>query len=409
MSIKNTRAAALALGLAALAQAAPLAAQVFPLDAGDKLRIHVEDWPAMSGEYPITADKKLVLPIVGDVAVKTMATQEIAAEIASTLMQRKKLSSRPTAIVAVSAYRPFFILGDVQRSGDYAIRPYLTVQQAVSMAGGVYRPADYSTSRFERDAIVARGDLKVLLDTANRLKIREARLKAERDEKPIEPLATILRGEDDADAARFYAEDQADLASRNSEFAAQVALVKGLKTLYAKEIDSLRLQIAAENRSLTAIRGEGASVEKLTEKGLTSNQRRLTVERAIAQTISQLQALETTIVRTEQSQLMADEKLAGLGSKRREGLDVELQKLQADAVTVRAKIDTSRQLVAEAEQFSAVGSSGLTERKGLNIKAYITRRRDGSAAETLPALPTDSVEPGDVIMVERVAQSGAQR
>jgi protein involved in polysaccharide export with SLBB domain len=44
------------------------------------------------------------------------------------------------AAVEVAQYRPFAIMGDVQKPGQYPYRPGLTVLEAISLAGGYYRP-----------------------------------------------------------------------------------------------------------------------------------------------------------------------------------------------------------------------------------------------------------------------------
>ena len=43
----------------------------------------------------------------------------------------------PRVAVEITTYRPFYIVGEVQKPGEYQFRPGMTVLQAISSAGGL--------------------------------------------------------------------------------------------------------------------------------------------------------------------------------------------------------------------------------------------------------------------------------
>ena len=58
----------------------------------------------------------------------------LAGEIAARL--RNGFIREPSVAVEVEAYRPFFILGEVQAPGQYPYVPNLTAESAIAIAGG---------------------------------------------------------------------------------------------------------------------------------------------------------------------------------------------------------------------------------------------------------------------------------
>ena len=51
-------------------------------------------------------------------------------------MRRANLFRNPSVAVEVMTYRPIFILGQVERPGQFAYQPNMTVLTAVAVAGG---------------------------------------------------------------------------------------------------------------------------------------------------------------------------------------------------------------------------------------------------------------------------------
>ncbi|WP_257167759.1 polysaccharide biosynthesis/export family protein [Bradyrhizobium sp. SRS-191] len=107
---------------------------VYHLDAGDKLRVVVYGQEGLTNTYAIDASGSITMPLIGSVPARGRTTAGLAAEITAKL--RNGYIREPSVAVEIEAYRPFFILGEVQAPGQYPYVPNMTVESAIAIAGG---------------------------------------------------------------------------------------------------------------------------------------------------------------------------------------------------------------------------------------------------------------------------------
>lgn len=116
---------------------------VYRLAAGDKLSITVFGEESLSREFSVTPQGDLAFPLLGDLAVSNMTVSELQE------MLRVRLAegyvNDPRVTVEVLNYRPFYILGEVTKAGEYPFSDGLTAIQAVARAGGYTYRADQGT------------------------------------------------------------------------------------------------------------------------------------------------------------------------------------------------------------------------------------------------------------------------
>jgi polysaccharide export outer membrane protein len=116
---------------------------VYRLAAGDKLSITVFGEESLSREFSVTPQGDLAFPLLGDIPVSNMTVSELQE------MLRTRLAdgyvNDPRVTVEVLNYRPFYILGEVNKAGEYPFSDGLTAIQAVARAGGYSYRADQST------------------------------------------------------------------------------------------------------------------------------------------------------------------------------------------------------------------------------------------------------------------------
>lgn len=136
---------ALTLGVAAGAiaacstpsQAQPAAngdpAPEYRLGPGDQLRITVFGETDLTGQYQVGSQGSIAYPLVGEVHASGMTIPEFTDALQTALQAYIRA---PNVSVEVANYRPFFILGEVQRPGTYPYSASLTVLNAVATAGG---------------------------------------------------------------------------------------------------------------------------------------------------------------------------------------------------------------------------------------------------------------------------------
>lgn len=116
---------------------------VYRLAAGDKLLITVFGEESLSREFSVTPQGDLAFPLLGDLPVSNLTVSELQE------MLRTRLAdgyvNDPRVTVEVLNYRPFYILGEVNKAGEYPFSDGLTAIQAVARAGGYSYRADQST------------------------------------------------------------------------------------------------------------------------------------------------------------------------------------------------------------------------------------------------------------------------
>lgn len=129
------------------------ASSVSTLRPSDQLRVQVYEEPSISGEYQIDGSGSISVPLAGRVRAAGLSPEQLERAIASRL-SRSGLKE-PRVNVQVTTHAPFYIHGEVERSGEFPYRPGVTVMDAVAIAGGFTYRAD------ERRAILRRAGSSV--------------------------------------------------------------------------------------------------------------------------------------------------------------------------------------------------------------------------------------------------------
>lgn len=106
----------------------------YTLGSGDKVRVIVFGEPGLSGEFFVSSTGKVSFPLIGDVPAATLTVQAFQQELESAL--RQGYLKEPRVSVEVLTYRPYYILGEVNKPGEYPYSSGLTVMNAVATAGG---------------------------------------------------------------------------------------------------------------------------------------------------------------------------------------------------------------------------------------------------------------------------------
>jgi polysaccharide export outer membrane protein len=120
----------------------------YRVGAGDKLRITVFNEPTLTGEYNVTPTGAVAFPLIGVVQAGTHTTEEVTREITGRLAGA--YVNDPRVSVEVLNYRPFYILGEVNKPGEYPYASGMTVDQAIAKAGGFTYRANEKTAFLRR-------------------------------------------------------------------------------------------------------------------------------------------------------------------------------------------------------------------------------------------------------------------
>lgn len=118
------------------------AADLYKLDAGDRVRVVVAGDDALSGSYEVGPSGTIDIPSIGTIAARGLNTVQLSAAIARQLKQHDKRDVH--VAVQVETYRPFTIRGAVVNPGQYPYVNNMTAETAIAIAGGLKPGAEQS-------------------------------------------------------------------------------------------------------------------------------------------------------------------------------------------------------------------------------------------------------------------------
>lgn len=373
-----------------------LTLKVWDLRNGDPYQ-----WLALSGEFAVGADGTVSLPIVGELKAQGLSTAELATEIGGALQSKVGLAIKPDASVQILKYRPFYVLGAVQRPGHYDYQPGLTVLQAVSTAQGLIRADGTDLATFQRQAIEGRGDMRVLDAERNALLARQARLAAEVASAPAVTYPSALAQQTSEPlVAQAMREENLLFTAERDALQTQITAIEQSKSVIRTEITSLAAKDVSLNHQLDLTRKDLSQVSELVSKGIAVMPRQLAAEQSVATYESSRLDVQIASSKAQQDLAQADRDIVELRAKFRTTMATEASDVRAKLDANAQKMLTARGLVRQAET-AAPGLTGSGEEP--NPIYAVIRASDGA---TVPALENDLVNPGDVVRVSLPVSNG---
>ena len=115
----------------------------YKLGTDDKLRVIVFGETSLSGEFVISDSGEIAFPLIGNVHAAGLTVAQFQEALRAKLADGYLRDPRVSA--EVENYRPFYILGEVQKPGEYPYTSGLTVLNAVATAGGFTYRANTKT------------------------------------------------------------------------------------------------------------------------------------------------------------------------------------------------------------------------------------------------------------------------
>ncbi len=255
-------------------------AEEYVIHSNDKLKLKIFQYPELNGEYEVDANGTISLADIGEIPVDGLSTKDIANLISQRLI-RAGLSSKPGTSVEVLQSRPVYVLGDVQKPGEYTFRPGVTVLQVVSLAGGWLRFNDPGLVRIERDVITVKGEMRHLVRRRFQLIARRALLNAElKNVQEVQfPESLVRQAGNDSALTQLLDEERSLLKIRVEAVEKELDSLKQTRALYQREIEAVSRQMKANQAQYDSVGGELKSINALAAKGLTTASRVMGLER----------------------------------------------------------------------------------------------------------------------------------
>jgi polysaccharide export outer membrane protein len=302
------------------------------------------------------------------------------------------IAIEPSDVTAIIVqYRPIYVNGDVSKPGEYPYRPFVTVRQAIALAGGY----DTRLMTAQNPAFLV-ADLKAecasLWVEYVDAQLRGARIRAELEvkdsidrpawgEMPVSPavLAEMLKLAND------------ELKTRLSDYQREKSYLQQSLKQAGQQAAVLAEQSAKEAEGVQADVDELRRATELLAKGSVISTRVTDARRAVL--LSSTRQLQTASqlmqVRKQQDDL--SRQLERLDDQRKIALLQELEAANVKSKEIQAKLRGAQEKLEYAASPKALGSVG---------KPHLTvLRRGPNGWESRPAEEEVELEPGDVVEI----------
>ncbi len=107
----------------------------YRLGVSDQVRLLTYGEESLSEIFRVNDAGNIALPLLGPVRAQGLTTDELAGAIVAELGRRSLIRDASVSVEVVE-YRPVFVLGEVNRPGQYPYQPGMTVLSVAAVAGG---------------------------------------------------------------------------------------------------------------------------------------------------------------------------------------------------------------------------------------------------------------------------------
>lgn len=233
------------------------------LGPGDVVKISVYKQPDLSGPYRVRDDGTISVPLIGAVTAHGRSLRALEQRMETRIAA---LTSWEVFVSAeVSAYRPVYIIGAVEKPGAVPWRPDLIALQLVSVAGGYQKPKEQNFSSIGQ----IMSELHELNLTLTRARVRLAGLLALRDDQAIVAPPAELEQTAPPDRLRKMVEaEQRVLTRKRVQDAARVTAAQRDIDLIRKKLASLETDLALTDEQLVERRAHARKMKSLKDRSL---------------------------------------------------------------------------------------------------------------------------------------------
>ncbi len=409
--------------VAAMLLAAGASGEPYRLQRGDVLRVVVAGVADLDERAVVDVDGLVRVPLGGAIPAAGRTIDEVAEALRQAIAgkalqvmgdggQAVSVQVPPDAVsVAVDAYQPVYVGGDVRSPGAFDYVPGLTARRALALAGGLGRTSGdpvLLAAEIEEEL----GVIRARVEAARR---RADRLRAILDD-PMAREAAEAEGAPGRDAGTLDAVEAARLRLARRDLRANLAQTEEERGTARARLDALEQQLAFEEEGARADEADFERLRTLREGGqvtadrlsdarrgmLLSSTRRLEVDAELAQAEREVQRLE------HQAETLPDEvaaaALAALSDElatideldaRRRGLEAKLAYAGRAGSALEALFDLDLRVVRDGEETVVPPDGDVALMPGDLLTIAMTRLDGASDALLAPdAAPGAAPVPG---------------
>lgn len=365
------------------------------LGPGDKVAISVFKRPDMSGEFRIQPGGDLAMPFIKALPLSGRTLVEARDAIVERLRSEASLLDPRVSIDMIEA-RPVFVAGEVRRPGSYPFQPGMTVQHAISAAGGL-RTLELDQFNARAEIARQRERLRHSLDEYGMALLRGARVAAERG--GLSEIAVPQGMQSWLTEARLregLASESGQLAQRTAAYKSQAEILKRQMRIFEEEIEALADQSAAKVRESDLVRQEAAYQEQLQSKGLSPRtSRTIELQRIAVQIEGERRQIAAGVAKARQEIARVEQALLLLENLRQTELASTAREAGDALASLKIAIEETRAVLLEANEILPEPSAA---RPASGFSILRTRGEESVAVAAVAGTP---LQPGDLIEVPK--------
>jgi polysaccharide export outer membrane protein len=159
---------------------APVDPKTYQIGAEDVITVKVWNEGRLSGNFSVRPDGRITMDLVGDIEAWHLTPEQLSARIKERL---STLLNSPEVTVAVAQVRSkkYYIVGRMNRTGEFPLVVPTTVMEAISKAGGFQ---DFAN---QKNITIVRGDRRLRFNYKEYLEGKNLKQNI-----PLEPGDTIV-------------------------------------------------------------------------------------------------------------------------------------------------------------------------------------------------------------------------
>lgn len=392
----------LATLLAALVLAAPtLRAQdaVYRLESGDVVEIWTAQEPSLNRQVIVRPDGRVSLPLAGHLQARGLSLEELERAILERLAAYYRTPLDLVAILhppEVADPPTIYVAGTVTTPGAYRHRPGMTVLHALSVAGGLLRPAaldDAATLvEAQRTVRVLRRQLAIVVAQEARL-LAESRGNAAIAVEPGDEERLRRSGLGGA-LDEALAQERRLMDLRAEELEEDIAAAERALALAREELALSEAEAQASDAQLAVVEEESVAMETLVARGIVTETRAREMRIRRAELVRGRHQLEAALARARGETKRAEADLLAVRTRRTLERSAELHELQRRREELEINLSAGERALAD------LGLPSATDFEP-TVRFTILRSVDGTMRE-LPAQDMTEVRAGDLVNVVRI-------
>lgn len=375
--------------LAILLATQPVLAQsTYKLQPGDVIEIWMAQYTDLTREVTLAPDGWISLPLAGGVQAEGMTLEMLQANLVERLQPffNDKVGLNVSLVPSIQHQPSIFVAGDVETPGLYPFRPGMTVLHAISVAGGLFRPAIAASERdrsMEVQGLIASGEKRL-----GELNVIIARLNAQ---IAGQSEITLPESADATAMAGFVPREQALLSMQTNNIKSQQDALARLTAINDDTIAAINDQIENTKQRIELSQERLAATSTLVERGVMQASLARDIEVDIVDMETSLSELRSSLATQRAATLTEQNRVNILVQEFQVGLVTQLTAAERELESLQANLVNYRETLELYEPASA----GIA-----TLKYEIVRPGEGGGMD-VDATEQTSILPGDLVRVTR--------